>query len=76
MGMIGAVSKSTWLVAVRLADGSHLYFSPGSNREGQSDWSPRRTQAHRFATEVEAADAATRFEVNASARQYVILRNT
>jgi hypothetical protein len=74
MGMIGTVSGSKWLVAVRLPDGSNLYFSPGSDRQGQSDWSPRRNQAQRFETEVEATDVAASFEVNASAKEYLVLR--
>jgi hypothetical protein len=64
-----------WVVAVRLADGSHRYLcAPGTRRGGQDEWSPHRNQALRFASEALAESMAARFEPNAAAMEYLAVR--
>ena len=63
-----------WAVVVRLANGSRLYWcAPESRRGGQDRWSPRRTQALRFATKAHAERAAAEFDVNAVAKAYLVV---
>ena len=63
-----------WAVVVRLANGSRLYWcAPESRRGGQDRWSPRRTQALRFATKADAERAAAEFGVNAAAKEYLVV---
>lgn len=59
---------------MRLANGSRLYWrAPESRRAGQDQWSPRRTQGLRFATKADAERAAAEFDVNAQAKEYLVL---
>jgi len=63
-----------WAVAVRLADGSVRYLCPiGARRGGQNEWSPRISQALRLPAKSDAEEIAARFEVNAAAREYVVI---
>ena len=72
---VASVSNAAgWAVVVRLANGSRLYWcAPGSPRRGQDQWSPRRTQALRFATKADAERAAAEFAVNAHAKEYLVV---
>ena len=63
-----------WVIAARLNDGRRVYFNGASDREGQSEWTPRINQAQRFDTESEAAKLAGAFGINASAKEYEVLR--
>jgi hypothetical protein len=66
--------NQTWAVAVRLRDGSMRYYAPISDRQGQHDWSPRATQAHRFADQAAAEAFAASCYVGSDAREYIALQ--
>jgi hypothetical protein len=70
---MGVVPGSEWVIAVRLNDG-RMYYNASLDRQGQSDWTPRTNQAQRFDTEADAARVAARFETNASAKEYEVVR--
>ena len=69
--MASAKRGAEWGVVVRLADGRRLYYSPDSGRQGQEEWSPRESQAQRYATREGAEQVAANFTTNAQAREYV-----
>lgn len=71
---MAAAKRADWGVAVRLADGSRLFYSQGSGRQGQEDWSPRESQARRYATREEAEREAEAFDTNAQAREYLAIQ--
>ena len=58
---------------VRLADGTGQYFCDETRRQGQMQWSPRETEAHRFATVGEAEQQASAFERNSAAKEYLVV---
>jgi hypothetical protein len=70
---MASAERAAWGVAVRLADGSKLFYSPESGRHGQEDWSPRESQARRYATQEEAEREAQAFRTNAQAREYQVI---
>jgi hypothetical protein len=72
--MAASAKGAEWGVVVRLADGSSLFYSPGSGRQGQEDWSPRESQARRFATQEEAKREAASVSTNAQAQEYRAVR--
>ena len=62
-------------MAVRLADGSLRYLCPpGTRRGGQDEWSARANQALTFPNKADAEKAASAFEVNAAAKEYLAVR--
>lgn len=61
-----------WAIAVRLANGDHLYYLRGS--DGLERWSLRGSEAFRFATEEEAERLVSTFETNGAAQEYVVVR--
>jgi hypothetical protein len=63
-----------WVIAARLNDGRRVYFNAAGRRQGQSEWSPRISQAGSFDTEAEAAKVAAAFDSNSSAKEYEVLR--
>lgn len=68
-------TKSTgeWAVVVRLPDGRVRYYAEHTERSGQSQWSPRESQAHRFPS-AEAAEALMEgWEPNGAAREYAVI---
>jgi len=68
-------SGQQWVVAVRLADGSLRYLCPpGTRRGGQDEWSTRANQALTFRDRDDAEKAASAFEVNAAAKEYLAMR--
>jgi hypothetical protein len=73
--VIAMAKEAQWAVAVRLADGSHLYLcAAGTRRGGQGNWSTRVNQALRFAAKAEADNVVAGFELNAAAKEYVVVR--
>jgi hypothetical protein len=66
--------ETAWVVAARLADGRRLYHSPKSGRQGQQEWSPRTSQAHRYATRDDAERAAIGFATNSDALEYEVIQ--
>jgi hypothetical protein len=62
-----------WAIAVRLADGSRLFYCICGGRHGQAEWG-REAQAHRFATEAEATRVANSFDTNTVAKEYLVIR--
>ena len=66
--------RAEWGVVVRLPDGRRLFYSPESGRQGQEDWSPRESQARRYATREEAEREAEAFSTNAQAREYLAIQ--
>ena len=72
---VASTKLGQWGVAVRRADGSHLFYAPDSGRQGgQVDWSPRESQACRYATREEAEWQAQTFATNAQAPEYLVVR--
>jgi hypothetical protein len=66
--------KVEWVIVARLADGRRMFWcAPGSRRGGHADWSPRATQALRFAIKGDAERAAARFETSAAAKEYLVV---
>jgi hypothetical protein len=51
-----------------------LYYSTRLDARGQGDWSPRASEAQRFATEEKAAQIAGSFETNRKAKEYEVVR--
>ena len=72
--MAAAGRRAEWGVVVRLADGRRLYYSLGSGRQGQEEWSPRASQAHRYGTQGDADRVAGNFAINAHAREYLAVQ--
>ncbi len=71
---MASAKRAAWGVVLRLADGSRLFYSPESGRHGQEDWSPRESQARRYATREEAEREAEGFTTNGQAREYLAIR--
>jgi len=65
--------KAAWAVVVRLADGRRLFYSPRNGRQGQESWSPRESQAHRYASREDAERDAASLTTNAQAREYLVI---
>jgi hypothetical protein len=63
-----------WGVVVRLPDGRQRYYSPDSGRQGQEEWSPRVSQAHRYATGDDAERVAATRTTNAQAREHLAVQ--
>ena len=61
-----------WAIAVRIADGDHLYYLRGP--DGLERWSLRDSEALRFATEEEAVRVAGTFQTNGAAKEYAVVR--
>jgi hypothetical protein len=59
---------------VLLDDEACLYYSTRLDARGQRDWSPRASEAQRFATEEKAAQIAGEFEINRKAKEYEVVR--
>jgi hypothetical protein len=72
--MAAAKGRAEWGVVVRLADGRRLFYSPGSRRQGQEEWSPRPTQAHRYSTQADAERVAGTLTTNAQAGEYLAVQ--
>jgi hypothetical protein len=67
-------TKVEWVIVVRLADRRRMFWcAPGGRRGGQDRWSPRETQALRFAAKGDAERAVAQFETNAAAKEYVVV---
>jgi hypothetical protein len=71
---VASAKNVEWGVAVRRADGSHLFYAPHRGRQSQEDWSPRKSQARRYATREEAERDAQTFGTNAQAREYLAIQ--
>ena len=68
-------TRARWSVAVRLADGRKLYWcAPGSRRGGQDEWSPRVSQALRFATQKDAERVIAEFDKTSAVKEYLVVR--
>ena len=68
-------ARAQWGVAVRLADGRRLYWCPpGSRRGGQDQWSPRVSQAIRFAAREDAERVIAEFDKTAAVSEYLVVR--
>ena len=62
-----------WGITVRLNDGSRLYYSTRLDASGEPDWTPRVTEARRFAAESEAAKEAAPMQRNRVAMEYEVV---
>ncbi len=65
-------STTPWGITVQLADGSIRYFSR-SDRHGQSEWSPRISQAQRFTSEGEARVMSESFASGGGSMHYSVV---
>ena len=68
-----AARAPEWGITVRLNNGSRLYYSTRLDASGQPDWTPRVTEARRFATESEAAEQAAPMQTNRTAMEYEVV---
>lgn len=70
----GMGSKPSWAIAAVLRDGSRTYWSaPASRVGGQDQWSPRLSQALRYATRDEAEGVVSGFDHSSAIRAYEVL---
>lgn len=63
-----------WGITVRLNNGQRLYYSVRLDPRGDPEWTPRLTEARRFATQAEAEKEATPMQTNRVAQEYEVLR--
>jgi hypothetical protein len=68
-------ARDQWAVVARLADGRHLYWcAPGSRQGGQDQWSPRASQALRYAMRADAERVIAGFDQPSAVKEYLVVR--